>query len=316
MPYEILAGLAVGLSVMLFWMGRRFAAAPVEVDDQLARYLIDDMGADPRYAIVTNPSRLTFTERVLIPLWRSALNRLGALAPQRNADAIGRRLETAGRPYGLTVLNFLGLKFIAATLFGVVGLLFGSFVLRQAFLVSILFVLGFGVFGFYMPNIWLSGEIRRRQREIMRALPDALDMIVVCTEAGQGLDQAFKRVGTRWHNALTEEFLRILTEIALGRTRREALTGASDRIQLPDVSNMITAVIQAEQLGVSIGSVLRIQANQMRIVRRQRAEELARQASIKLLFPLVFLIFPAMFAVLLGPAIPLLMQTFSGTLSR
>jgi len=311
MPYEILAGLAVGLSVMLFWMGRRFAATPAPVDDQLERYLIDDMGADPRYAIVTNPSRLTFTERVLIPLWRNALNRLGALAPQRNADAIGRRLETAGRPYGLTVLNFLGLKFIAATIFGVAGLLFGSFVLRQSLLVSVLFVLAFGVFGFYMPNIWLSGAIRRRQRDIMRALPDALDMIVVCTEAGQGLDQAFKRVSARWHNALTEEFLRILTEIALGRTRREALTGASDRIQLPDVSNMITAVIQAEQLGVSIGGVLRIQANQMRIVRRQRAEELARQASIKLLFPLVFLIFPAMFAVLLGPAIPLLIQTFS-----
>ena len=311
MPYEILVGLAVGLSVMLFWMGRRFAAPSVEVDGQLDRYLIDDMGADSRYVIATNPSRLTFTERVLIPLWRNVLSRLGALAPQRNVDTIGRRLETAGRPYGLTVLNFLGLKFIAATLFGIAGLLLGSFVLRQAFLVSILFVLGFGVFGFYVPNIWLSGEIRRRQREIMRALPDALDMIVVCTEAGQGLDQAFKRVGTRWHNALTEEFLRILTEIALGRTRREALTGASDRIQLPDVSNMITAVIQAEQLGVSIGSVLRIQANQMRIVRRQRAEELARQASIKLLFPLVFLIFPAMFAVLLGPAIPLLIQTFS-----
>jgi len=199
---------------------------------------------------------------------------------------------------------------------GVAGLLFGSFVLRQSLLVSVLFVVAFGVFGFYMPNIWLSGVIRRRQREIMRALPDALDMIVVCTEAGQGLDQAFKRVSARWRNALTEEFVRILTEITLGRTRREALTGASDRFRLPDLSNMITAVIQAEQLGVSIGSVLRIQANQMRIVRRQRAEELARQASIKLLFPLVFLIFPAMFAVLLGPAIPLIVQTFSGTLSR
>ncbi len=316
MPYEILAGLAVGLSVMLFWMGRRFATSPLEVDDQLERYLIDDPSVDARYTIATNPSRLTFTERVLIPLWRSALNRVGAMAPQRNADAIGRRLETAGRPYSLTVLNFLGLKFIAATIFGVVGLLFGSVVLRQALLVSALFVVAFGVFGFYMPNIWLSGVIRRRQREIMRALPDALDMIVVCTEAGQGLDQAFKRVSARWHNPLTEEFMRILTEITLGRTRREALTGASDRIQLPDLSNMITAVIQAEQLGVSIGSVLRIQANQMRIVRRQRAEELARQASIKLLFPLVFLIFPAMFAVLLGPAIPLIVQTFSGTLSR
>ena len=103
--------------------------------------------------------------------------------------------------------------------------------------------------------------------------------------------------------------MRILTEIALGRTRREALTGGADRMQLPDVSNMITAVIQAEQLGVSIGKVLRVQADMLRITRRQRAEELARQAAIKLLFPLVFLIFPAMFAVLLGPAVPLILQT-------
>ena len=144
----------------------------------------------------------------------------------------------------------------------------------------------------------------------MRALPDALDMIVVCTEAGQSFDQALRRLSEHWHNPLTEEFNRILAEIAFGRTRHEALSAAAHRIQLTEMSNLIAAIIQADVLGVSIGKVLRVQADQLRTIRRQRAEELARQASLKMLFPLVFLIFPAMFAVLLGPAIPLIMETF------
>ena len=137
-------------------------------------------------------------------------------------------------------------------------------------------------------------------------------MIVVCTEAGQGFDQALRRVSEQWHNALTDEFSRILAEIAFGRTRHEALTAASRRIRVNEMSNLISAIIQADLLGVGISKVLRVQADQLRIVRRQRAEELAHQASIKMLFPLVFLIFPAMLAVLLGPAIPLIMETFGG----
>jgi tight adherence protein C len=137
-------------------------------------------------------------------------------------------------------------------------------------------------------------------------------MIVVCTEAGQSFDQALRRVSEYWHNPLTDEFNRILAEVAFGRTRHEALAAASQRIQLNEMSNLIAAIIQADILGVSIAKVLRIQADQLRTIRRQRAEELAHQASIKMLFPLVFLIFPAMLAVLLGPAIPLIMETFAG----
>ena len=237
---------------------------------------------------------------------------MGNLAPQRNVDGMARRLETAGRPLGLNVLNFLGLKLIAASLFGMVGLLLGAVLMQQPITTGALFAVAFGVLGLYFPNIWLGTKVRTRQREILRALPDALDMIVVAAESGQSFDQSLKRVSARWHNSLTEEFVRILAEIALGRTRREALSAASERIHLADVSNLFTAIIQAEQLGVSIANVLRVQADQLRIVRRQRAEELARQASIKMLFPLVFLIFPAMFAVLLGPAIPLILETFQG----
>ncbi len=309
MPFDLVLGLSVGMSVMFFWLGRRAMSVPVELDDQLDRFLDDDPASTLRYAVNPSPSQHSFFERVMVPLWHGMLGRLGSFAPQRNVGVLARRLDTAGRPYGLNVLNFLGLKFIAASVLAVAGFLLAVVLLGQTLALGVLFVVLFAVIGFYVPNLWLATVIRTRQREIVRALPDALDMIVVCSEAGQSFDQALKRVGARWHNPLTEEFGRILTEIALGRTRREALTSASERIQLSDMAGLITAILQADQLGVSLANVLRVQSDQLRIVRRQRAEELARQASIKLLFPLVFLIFPAMFAVLLGPAIPLIVET-------
>ncbi len=310
MPYDMLLGLAVGLCVLFFWLGVRSASAPVHEEEQINRYL---EGGDhfpmPDDVKASHPSQLSLVQRVIVPLWRGSLEALGRLAPQRNVDGLARRLDTAGRPNGLTVLNFLGLKFITAPLFTLAGYLLSARLLHQPTLATGLAALIFTIAGFYFPNLLLELAIKSRQRQIIRALPDALDMIVVSVEAGQGLDQALKRVSFRWHNPLTDEFNRILTELVLGRTRREALMAASERIQLPDMSNLITAILQAEQLGVSIGQVLRTQANQLRIVRRQRAEALAREAAIKLLFPLVFLIFPAMFAVLLGPSIPLIMQT-------
>jgi tight adherence protein C len=311
MPYTILLGVVVALSVFFFWVGRRAAHTTAGVDDQLGRYLEDNPNS-----ILQNSSAVQaepgFGERVLAPTLRNLLNRLGSLTPNRNVETLARRLETAGRPFGLTVLNFLGIKFIAALLVAVAGFALFVVVLHQAPAMGLLFSIIFGILGFYLPELWLSSTIRSRQHEIVRALPDALDMIVVCTEAGQSFDQALRRVSTQWQSPLTDEFSRILAEIAFGRTRHEALTAASRRIQLNETSSLFSAIIQADLLGVSVSKVLRVQADQLRTLRRQRAEELAHQASIKMLFPLVFLVFPAMLAVLLGPAIPLIMETFSG----
>ncbi len=312
MPYAVLLGLAVAFCVFFFWVGRRAARTNAGVDDQLGRYLEDNPTSILQDSSMARPSEPGFSERVLGPAMRNLLNRLGSLTPNRNVETLNRRLETAGRPYGLTTLNFLGVKFIAAILLGAVGFVLFVVALHQSPTLGLIFLIIFGILGFYVPELWLSSAVRSRQGKIVRALPDALDMIVVCTEAGQGFDQALRRVSDYWHNPLTDEFSRILAEIAFGRTRHEALTAASSRIQLNEMSNLISAVIQADVLGVSIAKVLRVQADQLRILRRQRAEELAHQASIKMLFPLVFLIFPAMLAVLLGPAIPLIMETFSG----
>jgi tight adherence protein C len=313
MSYAILLGFAVALSVFFFWVGgRRAIQRPAEVDDQLGRYLEDNPDSIMQGTSLARQREPGLTERVLVPSLRNFLNRLGNLTPRRNVELLARRLETAGRPYGLTVLNFLGIKFIAAVLFAALGALLFIFVLNQPPAVGVIFLFIFAILGFYLPELWLSSTIRTRQTKIVRALPDALDMIVVCTEAGQSFDQALRRLSEHWQNPLTEEFNRILAEIAFGRTRHEALSAAAQRIQLTEMSNLIATIIQADVLGVSIGKVLRVQADQLRTIRRQRAEELARQASLKMLFPLVFLIFPAMLAVLLGPAIPLIMETFGG----
>jgi tight adherence protein C len=312
MPYAIPLGIVVTLSVLFFWIGRRAGRTTANLGDQLGRYLEDNPNSILQDSPMVRPVEPGFAERVLGPALRNFLNRLGGLAPERNVEMLSRRLETAGRPYGLTVLNFLGIKFIAALLFAAVGFALFVLVLNQPPTVGIIFLFIFAILGFYLPELWLSSTIRSRQHQIVRALPDALDMIVVCTEAGQSFDQALRRISEHWHNPLTDEFNRVLAEIAFGRTRHEALTAASQRIQLTEMSNLIAAIIQADVLGVSTAKVLRIQADQLRTIRRQRAEELAHQASIKMLFPLVFLIFPAMLAVLLGPAIPLIMETFGG----
>jgi tight adherence protein C len=312
MPYTIFLGAAVALSVFFFWVGRRAAQTTTGADDQLGRYLEDNPNSVLQGSSMMQAAQPGFGSRVLAPTLRGFLNRLGSLTPNRNVETLSRRLETAGRPYGLTVLNFLGLKFIVALLLGIVGFMLFVVVLQQTPAMGLVFLIVFGILGFYLPELWLSSTIRSRQHQIVRSLPDALDMIVVCTEAGQSFDQALRRVSAQWINPLTDEFNRILAEIAFGRTRHEALTAASRRIQLSEMTNLISAIIQADILGVSISKVLRVQADQLRIIRRQRAEELAHQASIKMLFPLVFLIFPAMLAVLLGPAIPLILETFGG----
>ena len=156
--------------------------------------------------------------------------------------------------------------------------------------------------GFYLPLIWLNRRIGKRQHDMERALPDALDLLTISVEAGLGFDAAIAKVSEKFDNELGRAFARVNAEVRLGKIRREALRDMANRAGVQDISNFIAAVIQADQLGVSLSKVLRVQSEQMRIRRRQRAEELAAQAPIKMLFPLVFLVFPSIFIVLLGPA--------------
>jgi tight adherence protein C len=159
------------------------------------------------------------------------------------------------------------------------------------------------ILGYYLPVFWLNSKIRTRQHDIQKALPDALDLLTISVEAGLGFDAAMVKVTEKEDNELSRAFGRVSAEIRLGKIRREALRDMANRCDVPDMTNFIAAVIQADQLGVSLSKILRIQSEQMRVKRRQRAEELANQAPVKMVIPLVFLVFPSILIVLLGPAV-------------
>jgi tight adherence protein C len=240
-------------------------------------------------------------QRVFAPAFARLTRKIASLAPQAMLARTRRHLELAGHPLGLRALDFVGLRVflglgtgVASLLFlGAVGIEFG-----RAFVLAFLL----GALGFMLPVLWLGSKVKQRKQEILRALPDALDLLTISVEAGLGFDAALAKVTEKWDNALTREFARVLAEIRVGKLRREALRDMAERVEVPELKSFVAAIVQADQLGVSIGRVLHVQAAQMRLRRRQRAEEIARQAPVKMLLPLVFLIFPALFLVLLGPA--------------
>jgi tight adherence protein C len=156
--------------------------------------------------------------------------------------------------------------------------------------------------GLYLPKMWLGGRVRGRQKAVLKSLPDAFDLIVTCVEAGLGLEAALARVAEKTKGPFGEELTICLREVSMGKLRREALKELAERTGVPDLTGFINAVVQAESMGTSIGTVLRVQAEGMRMKRRQRAEQQAHAAPVKMMFPLVLCLFPTLFIVILGPA--------------
>jgi tight adherence protein C len=247
-----------------------------------------------------------FSQRVLVPLARTILNTIGKYGPKQSAERLRLNLQQAGNPGNLTPVMFSGIRIALAVLLVLIFsfVTFRTMPFAQALMYT---AIGAGL-GYLLPGIWLGQQIKKRKKNIVKALPDALDLLTISVEAGLAFDSALQRVTEKWDNELAKEFKRVLTDTRLGRARRDALKDMAARTGVDDVQTFTAAVIQAEQLGVSIGKILRIQADQMRVRRRQRAEEAAQKAPIKMLFPMVFLIFPALFVVILGPAVPRLMQ--------
>jgi tight adherence protein C len=219
------------------------------------------------------------------------------------------KLNLAGRPYGLSVNAFEVLKVIALLVFGTLGLWF-TLVLGIKLPVQAALVVAAGALGRYMPDVWLNGKMKGRQKELRLALPNALDLLTISVEAGLGFDAAIGRLIEKFHNSLTDEFAQVLNEIRLGRPRLEALDDMGRRSGVEELHTFTQALIQSEQLGVGIAKVLRIQSEEMRRRRRQRAEEQAAQAPLKMLFPMIGCIFPTLFIVLMGPAVIIIIHTF------
>lgn len=243
-----------------------------------------------------------FVDRVILPLMRRLGEISSRFTPQHVLEQTRLKLEMAGNPGRMDASTFLVLHFVAAILFGGLVLLLSIFSKQFTVPVRVIIVIAVTVLGYFFPDLWLKSKMDRRQKEVRKAMPDALDLLTICVEAGLGFDAAMSKVNEKWDNELSMAFGRAIREIQLGKLRRDALRDMADRLGLAEMTSFVAAVIQSEMLGVSMAKVLRIQSDQMRMKRRQRAEEEAHKAPIKMIFPMGIFIFPALMLVLLTPA--------------
>jgi len=249
-----------------------------------------------------------FLERTLRPLVERLSRTSSRVASTSLREQTEKRLALAGNPGDLRVADWLGVKAVGAIvgailfffLFAIVGVLGFPFVVG-----ALMSIIG-AIFGYIAPEFWLGRKVKARQKAILLMIPDALDLLTISVRAGLGFDAALAKVVEKLAGPLSDEFRRALAEVRVGKARRDALRDIVPRTEVVPLTNFIGAIIQAEQLGVSISKVLQVQSEQLRIERRQRAEEQAAKAPIKMLFPLVGCIFPSLFIVILGPAIILI----------
>ena len=252
-----------------------------------------------------------FAERVLVPSLEALARAATSVLPARMLAKIEKQLLMAGNPMTLNayvVFWMISVGLMSGFILACVLVVWGTVGLVQAAV-----VLAFGVIGWMLPGTWLKGRVRRRQKVVLTSLPDALDLVTTCVGAGLGLDAALARVAEKSGGPLADELNRMLREVAMGKLRREALAEMADRIGVEELTSFVNAVIQAEQLGVGIGQVLRVQSDQMRTRRRQRAEQMAHEAPVKMIFPLVLFIFPAFMLVILGPAAIRIADSLAGS---
>jgi len=254
-----------------------------------------------------------FIERTIRPLALRLSNAVARITSRSFAESTERRLALAGNPGDLRVADWLGIKAVAAIVgaivFFVLFFVLGLLGLPPA--IGLVMGLVGLLFGYTLPEFWLGNRIRARQRAILLQIPDALDLLTISVRAGLGFDAALGKVVEKMKGPLIDEFRRALAEVRVGKARRDALRDIIPRTEVQALTNFIGAVIQAEQLGVSISKVLQVQSEQLRIERRQRAEEMAAKAPIKMLFPLVGCIFPSLFIVILGPALILIVKNLT-----
>ncbi len=293
-PELLIAVLAAG-AVLLITYG--VAARPSE-DAVQAR--LSQLVVAPR-TIEEMELQQPFFERIVRP----TIQRLARAGRRQEGGMIARidaKLERAGYPGGLRGADWIGVKLMSLIAFVVIFFLLALFLTGSPIL-GIFFGIAGAAFGYIAPEFWLGRKMRARSYAMILQLPDALDLLTISVEAGLGFDAALSKVVEKMEGPLIDEYRQALAEVRMGRSRRDALRDVANRADAQPVSNFIGAIVQAEQLGVPIAKVLQIQSNQLRIERRQRAEEAAAKAPVKMLFPMVGCIFPTIFIVILGPAI-------------
>jgi tight adherence protein C len=303
----LIAGVAAG-AILLIFLGltNRSSVDPVQ-----AR--LTQLGAMQAKNLEELELQQPFLERTLTPLAAAISGRMSRIASSSFQERTEKQLALAGNPGNIRTADWLGIKAVGAVVGAVVfALLFivVGFMKLPVPLNFLMPVVGL-LLGYTLPEFWLGSQVRKRQHAILLQIPDALDLLTISVRAGLGFDAALGKVVEKLQGPLTEEFRRALAEVRVGKARREALRDIVPRTEVPPLTNFIGAIIQAEQLGVSISKVLQVQSEQLRIERRQRAEEMAAKAPIKMLFPLVGCIFPSLFIVILGPAIILIVRNLA-----
>lgn len=271
---------------------------------------LETIGKGKNSDIVEEELAKPFLSRIIQPTIKKVSMFMMKVTPKEIISNYEIKIIAAGTPMNYSVNVWLTLQIFIIVLVPALSIILGlasGVAAERIMMIAVLEIL-FGILG---PSLILTSKIKQRQKDILKALPDILDLLTVSVEAGLGFDAALSKVVEKMTGVLAKEFDKVLQEIKMGKPRKDALRNMGDRIAVVDVTTFIASVIQADQLGVSVGNVLRVQSDQVRLRRRQRAQEKAMKAPIKMLLPMVFFIFPTIFTVLLGPVVIRLMEAFA-----
>ncbi|HET9781285.1 MAG TPA: type II secretion system F family protein [Candidatus Dormibacteraeota bacterium] len=254
--------------------------------------------------------REPFNERVIRPLMKRIARFIEQSMPEKARQQISLTLQVAGRPGGMSAGDFIAVRYALTAGLCVLGILIGVLT-RNPIALALLAAIG-AVVGLYGPTFWLRSRLNQRRNEIQLELPDCIDVLVVCVEAGLTFESAMEKVIEKYDHALSAEFARVMQEIRLGRPRLEALEDMGERTGVDELNNFVQAIVQSEQLGSGISRILRIQSDEIRMKRMLTAQERGARASLKMLLPMLGCIFPTLWVILLGPAALLAMHYLRG----
>jgi tight adherence protein C len=307
----IVGFLLVGIGFVGVMLSTRWLSSD-QVTRRLSEYISEETSSQVSSLAIsaqTRDIRGSISSRIFLPTLRQIGYLLGRMTPVSTLENHRRQLLIAGNPFGIGAREFFGFRI----LFLILGFWMAFMLFRRGFN-SINFLSGISalVVTYLIPILWLRDRVSKRQDRIRKGLPDALDMLTVCASAGLGFDQSMQRVAEHWETPIGIEFGRVISEMEMGLSRRDALRNMADRLEVSELSSFVSFLLQSDQLGMSISDTLHAQADQMRVERRFRAQEQAQRIPTRMLFPMVFLIFPALLAIVLGPALPRLFDLFSG----
>lgn len=307
----VIALIVLGIGLVLGFAGLR-SLREMRVERRISDYVNEERSQYlvPGTLLESRDLEGSIAQRVILPAIRKVGSFLGQFTPGGSINIVSKQLSIANNPLGMSAGEFYGLRIIFLALFALPAIYLFTRMTGSARIVIMVLLL---YLGYAFPVIWLRGLVRKKQDAVRKALPDTLDMLSVCSSAGLGFDQAMQRISEYYDNPLGEELGRVILELEVGVARQTALRNMADRLEVAELSGFVSVIIQSELLGMSISDTLHSQAEQMRVLRRYRAQEIAQKMPAKMLFPLAFFILPALLIILLGPSVPSFIQLF-GTL--